>query len=451
MASISTRERTGVSAQGVDYTEFNIQDGSGRAPLIRVEDDFVGALEQHILADLGRSRESAAGVLLGIEARGALRITGFQPLATAGLRSLQNVVNETKAGMGPANTVGFYRASRQANHLISRDDLVRFRERFGSGRALFLQVRLFDGQAPTGVFYLGEKGSLLSDRRSAEWPVNLQALGAGEASPEPAADQEVRIGKSRRWREFWRWLIASAAVAFTVTVLWSLWPLARRQPAKEARGAAAPAPVASSPAVEADASVKKAVEAPPGASGGRNATVAAKASRPGGAPAQTSIGHEGRGLRRAAAAVPAVRAEPDSRLNAPEQNPSPARREVAVDRLTQPPAARARVVPDPEAAGVRPPADPSGVEYRPRVQVTPAISPAMLRQIQGYVMVSVRVDIDEAGNVISAAPISANPGIQSELAAAIADAVLRWQFEPAREGGRAVRGQTVLHFKYINP
>ena len=471
MASISTRERTGSSAQGINYTEFNIRDASALMPLIRVEDDFVGALERHVLADLGGGGDAVTGFLLGSEERGALRITGFQPLAAAGLRSLQDVVNEER-GPGAANRLGIYRAARQANHVISRDDLLRFRERFGSGRALFLQVRLFGGPVATGVFYLGENGSLLSDRRSAEWPVNLRELGDAEGSPEPAADKDAGRGKSRRWREFCQWLFGSAAEAFAITVLWSLWPPANRQPSNEARVVSEPAVAAAgrgtpansaeslaaragAPAAEARLRPEKAADAP-GVAGAQDAFKAARPARPAGLPAKlpgvTGARDPVRTANAFADGIPAVRTPLSSAgLTAavPLSVPARATEELfAPTPATRP--ARPRVVPDPEDAGAGTAADPYGVEFRPRVQVTPQVSAAILRQIQGSVTVSIRAEIDEAGNVISAEPLS-GAGVQGQVADAVAEAVRRWQFEPARDGGRAVRGQTVLHFRYFNP
>ncbi len=467
MASISAREQKGFSAPGVNFTEFNIRDESGRwdesgkAPLIRVEDEFVGTLEQQLLADVGGSGDSAAGFLLGTEERGALRVTGFQPLAAAGLQSLRSVVNESNPASGPANTVGLYRAVPQENHLISRDDLVQFRERFGSRRALFLQVRVLAGQAATGVFYFGENGSLQSDRRTVEWPVNLRALGAGEVSPEPATEKEQdHLEKRRRRREFWHWLFGSAALAFTVTVVWSLWPLIQRRPAAVAPES--PAPAANRPA-SADspagkANVRGAKQAAVAAAGRLDASKAGNGVLPAAPPPQVAdaAGPPGMGpTETGASPVPETPAALNSGAAALAETLPPIPAPSAENRLpetpVQPPSeARPKVVPVPGDAGALVASDQPGPAPRPRLQVTPAVSPAIMRQIQGFLVVSIRVDIDESGQVIAAAPVSAASGVHSQLAAAVVDAVRRWQFEPARQGGRAVRGQTVLHFKYVN-
>lgn len=79
-------------------------------------------------------------------------------------------------------------------------------------------------------------------------------------------------------------------------------------------------------------------------------------------------------------------------------------------------------------------------------QVSPEVSQAALRTIQGTVRVKVRVDVDSSGNVVGAKFDSAGPS--KYFASRALQAARRWEFSPAEVDGRKVASEWVLRFEF---
>jgi TonB family protein len=79
-------------------------------------------------------------------------------------------------------------------------------------------------------------------------------------------------------------------------------------------------------------------------------------------------------------------------------------------------------------------------------QVSPEVSHAALRTIQGTVRVKVRVDVDSSGSVVGAKFDSAGPS--KYFASRALEAARRWEFSPAEVDGRKVASEWVLRFEF---
>jgi TonB family protein len=72
-------------------------------------------------------------------------------------------------------------------------------------------------------------------------------------------------------------------------------------------------------------------------------------------------------------------------------------------------------------------------------------------RIKDPISIDVRVHIDAAGRVTSAAPVVKQPsGLHAYLAGRAVEAARLWRFDPARENGRPVPGIDTIHFVFEN-
>jgi protein TonB len=124
----------------------------------------------------------------------------------------------------------------------------------------------------------------------------------------------------------------------------------------------------------------------------------------------------------------------------PAVQPAPAQAQQA------PPVSNAQPAPIPAVpatreVAVKPPA--------PLRQVAPVIPSAIRKNMTADVSIRLRVQVDAAGNVASAAT-AASPGdaIGEALARAAVDAIKKWKFTPALQGTQPVAAETVLSFTF---
>jgi hypothetical protein len=91
------------------------------------------------------------------------------------------------------------------------------------------------------------------------------------------------------------------------------------------------------------------------------------------------------------------------------------------------------------------------VQFVPPVlsrQSSPVIVPPDLRRvIQHEVVLSLRVAVDETGNVISITPVNRLDRAEQALARSYSAAIQTWQFDPAKRNGIPARGETILNFR----
>lgn len=93
----------------------------------------------------------------------------------------------------------------------------------------------------------------------------------------------------------------------------------------------------------------------------------------------------------------------------------------------------------------------SYVAATPVRKIRPAIPTNLRSAIQSLVSVQVKVVVDSAGKVVSAAPAATSTTAQKLLAPQAAQAALLWQFEPARRNGVPVYSESVLTFEFERP
>jgi TonB family protein len=79
-------------------------------------------------------------------------------------------------------------------------------------------------------------------------------------------------------------------------------------------------------------------------------------------------------------------------------------------------------------------------------QILPDIIPSAMRTISGTVKVSVRLTVDENGNVTDATLASA--GRSNYFAGKSLEAARHWKFKPAQVDGHAAPSDWTLEFQY---
>jgi hypothetical protein len=117
-------------------------------------------------------------------------------------------------------------------------------------------------------------------------------------------------------------------------------------------------------------------------------------------------------------------------------------------RLTRPAALVAAPAPAPKAP---PPVATRVTEPRAVHRVPPVVPMSIKPRIKDPISIDVRVHIDAAGRVTSAAPVVKQPsGLHAYLAGRAVEAARLWRFDPARENGRPVPGIDTIHFVFEN-
>ncbi|MGA3334679.1 MAG: TonB family protein [Terracidiphilus sp.] len=136
------------------------------------------------------------------------------------------------------------------------------------------------------------------------------------------------------------------------------------------------------------------------------------------------------------------RAQPPSpateEQNVPAANPAPAPAPNPTAAATPAPTQR-RAVENPASSG----AARKGTTVR---EVQPDVPASALRTIVGKITVTIRLAVDENGNVTDAAFESAGPS--RYFANEALDAARQWKFKPAQVNGRAVPSAWLLHFQF---
>jgi TonB family protein len=145
------------------------------------------------------------------------------------------------------------------------------------------------------------------------------------------------------------------------------------------------------------------------------------------------------------AATPAPAASPDG---TPAATPAPASAPAAAPAATSIPAPAVAPAPPPAQTVESPASGSAVVKGAVTRQVQPDVLPSAMRTITGTVKVSVRLAVDERGNVTDATFESAGPS--KYFANKALEAARHWQFKPAQVDGRPVPSAWLLHFQF-NP
>jgi hypothetical protein len=87
---------------------------------------------------------------------------------------------------------------------------------------------------------------------------------------------------------------------------------------------------------------------------------------------------------------------------------------------------------------------------RPVRETTPAVPVLLRRTLKSEVPLDVHAYIDESGKVTYAEVQSNIPETNRALASIAVFDARRWEFTPAQLGGRAVRGEIILHYRFGN-
>jgi hypothetical protein len=77
------------------------------------------------------------------------------------------------------------------------------------------------------------------------------------------------------------------------------------------------------------------------------------------------------------------------------------------------------------------------------------VPPDLRRVIQHEVVLSLRVAVDETGNVTSITPVNRLDRTEQALARSYSAAIQTWQFDPAKRNGVPASGETILNFRII--
>jgi hypothetical protein len=83
----------------------------------------------------------------------------------------------------------------------------------------------------------------------------------------------------------------------------------------------------------------------------------------------------------------------------------------------------------------------------PKWKISPTLDPALRAQIRKEVEISIRAQIDDTGRVVKAEAITHQAGY---LEASAIAAMMKWRFEPARLGNKAVPSEQIVNFVFRN-
>jgi TonB family protein len=420
------------------FTELNVRQAKGKPYFIRLHDSVVKRLEQHL-----DQNPASTGLLLGsIEAGDTCTIAVelFEPTT-----KIEELIRSSKSTSSP-KVVGYYRSHPRDTFTLDAADRALFARCFPEEPRLALLVRPPEEDIGTAVFFLGEKGQLVADRATVEFPFNLRALGAEEAHAVSVAVPVVvpAATKSKPGRGGLLWKIAVAGVV----VIASVFGLGELRVFDRPDAQPAPKPTVMANSTPAEPSK------PAPAKPAKATTVSAKPASPL-APLKPK---------------PALLAPSAQRIlvaDSPAPNkPIPFRQQPAPttsrEPMTETQLRPATPAPPPVNIERQSPVAPSNPVQRPTPvevslpytppsairQLAPIVSDKIRRSITGEVVVRVKVSVDAAGKVIAAEPVAGGSLIPEALADSTISAVKRWQFEPARRGGDKVPGDIVLSFTF---
>lgn len=451
------------------FTELNVRQEKGKPHFIRLHDSVVKRLERQ-LAD----NPASTGLLLGsidVSDTCTIAVEAFEPTT-----KLEDLIRARKSSNTP-KVVGYYRSYSRDNFTLDAADRALFQRCFPKEPRLALFVKPPKADVGTAMFFLGENGVLAAERATVEFPFNLRELGAEEppavsgpavaAPPFPNATASASSAAPKPGRGGLVWKIAVAGVVVIASVF-GLSELrvfdradAKVQPKQAVTEASAPsAPVdpksaGDSPALPseiAESQPAKAVKPDPPKPASAPAPAAMVNTKPAGPvlPTKTSPPPVTPSAPRTVVAENVAPTSP-----APIQRP-PVRTSPATPVSdSQPPVSAERPSNLPPTVPPTPTPKPKPVEpslpYTPPSairQSAPVVPENVRRGISGDVVVRVRVNVDAAGKVIAAEPVSPDGPVAEALAGSAITAVKRWQFEPARRGGDKVAGDIVLSFTF---
>jgi eukaryotic-like serine/threonine-protein kinase len=143
-----------------------------------------------------------------------------------------------------------------------------------------------------------------------------------------------------------------------------------------------------------------------------------------------------------ATTTPAQATPPSSTtVTPPASNPVSVAAPVPPPQLAQPQPSQSQAARAPAAASVV-----AAVNHAVMTQILPDIIPSAMRTISGTVKVSVRLAVDENGNVTDATLASAGPS--NYFAGKSLEAARHWKFKPAQVDGHVAPSNWTLEFQY---
>jgi TonB family protein len=447
------------------FTELNVRQEKGKPHFIRLHDSVVKRLERQL-----EDNPASTGLLLGsIEVNDTctIAVEQFEPTT-----KLEDLIRARKSST--PKVVGYYRSYSRDNFTLEPADRAMYQRCFPKESRLALFVKPPKADVGTAMFFLGENGVLAAERATVEFPFNLRELGAEEApavtgpvaaAPAATASASPAAPKAARGGLFWKVAVAGVVVIASVFGLSELRLFdqvdAQPEPKQAVTETAAPsAPVETQPVEDSLATPPKVGETQP--------VKAAKPapSKPAPAPAPATAV-----IPKPTSPAPVEKLNPPAAtpsapqtliaetqaptLPAPIQRPPVRTRPVTPVSDAQPPVSTERpstspIAATPTAAPIPKPVEPS-LPYTPPSairQSAPVVPENVRRSITGEVVVRVRVNVDAAGKVVAAEPVSPESPIAEALAGSAVSAVKRWQFDPARRGGDKVAGDIVLSFTF---
>lgn len=195
---------------------------------------------------------------------------------------------------------------------------------------------------------------------------------------------------------------------------------------------AAPAPIANTPELvpQQQAGAPAPLQAPPHAS----RQLDLSRLKPGSAPVSGTPAVE----------LPAPSAIP------PDSNPAPVLGPRGDLFRTAPPAApTVAAPPEPVAPAPSSPA-PAAAAPTPALfiparlvkRTSISMAPSLVRTLPPNSQITIKVELDERGHPIGVSPVSATPGVAQYVSNLVAQAVRRWEYQPAMRGGKPIPGST---------
>ena len=427
------------------FTELNVRQEKGKPHYIRLHDSVVKRLERQLVEN-----PASTGLLLGSIDEGencTIAVELFEPTA-----QMEELIRARESG-GSLKVIGYYRSHLRDNFALDPTDRLLYFRCFPKETRVVLLVKPPKADVGTAMFFLGDKGLLVAERATVEFPFNLRELGAEEApavsAPLPAVSSPASVSKPRHGGLLWKMVVAGVVVIASVFGLGELRifdrPDAQPMPGHTVTANSVPNEPKPVPVPPAEQEISKSKQEP--AKPSHVVTVNAKPEAPAVLPKPKPTPNTLDPQRTLIAQTSAPKA-PVVFNQEPLQTLPPA---PVTESATPPPINTEGQLAAPSNPVPRPKPVEASLPYTPPNairQLAPVVSEKVRRSITGEVVVHVRVNVDAAGRVVAAQPVGNSSPVADALADSAISAVKRWQFEPARRGGDKVAGDVVLSFTF---
>jgi hypothetical protein len=195
------------------FTELNVRQEKGKPHYIRLHDSVVKRLERELVVN-----PTTMGLLLGSTIDKGENFTIvvelFEPTT-----KIEDLVRTQIFGSS-LQVVGCYRSHPQDIFTLEPTDRLLFLRCFPKESRLVLLMKPPKADVGTAMFFLGEKGLLVTERATVEFPFNLRALGA-EDPPAPGVAAPVvappaKVSKAGSGGLLWKIVVAGVVVIASV-------------------------------------------------------------------------------------------------------------------------------------------------------------------------------------------------------------------------------------------